>query len=356
VESGAWLDLCAATLLPSSGASAAARTGDAAGPRLLQLRLTTETAFDGGSCVAVLVAAPRPSPGLLDSSRPQQQQEAPQQQREEGQQVEAEGEGEGGAEDAAPGALQSARLFDLQLPLPRGAGALAVECVACWPAAPGGAAPALALVLRAAPGGGGAPRACAALALLPPPRDDGGGAGAAPGGPDAAAAEALVAALSPATVRPGAPAPPRVVRASAPPGAAGGGWQRWRWLVPPECLDGAAAIRGVDVAAAAAGGRAGWERAAAAAAAGAPPGAAALLGGRAAPGGTRAPRRQPIPGWARRSLPAPTWEVPPPFPSRPPAARLPVADRHPPPPVAHPAGELRIESLGSGSGGGGGGA
>ena len=211
VDGAPYLDLCSTSLLPSGGAAAPApAVGEgAAADGALRLQLTTEDAYEGGSCVAVALEGAAAAPAAA----------------------------QGGGRPQPLRAV--ALLWALDLPLPP-QGGLAVEAVVKQQQPPP-------LQQGAQQGGGGrrAPAPALALVLY---LDGGARALALPLGPAGAAAAAALGAG-------GAPAE-AVGAGEGSPSAAGGGWQRWAWRVPARQLRGARGISGVDVAvsAAAAGG------------------------------------------------------------------------------------------------------
>ncbi|GBF97611.1 hypothetical protein Rsub_10747 [Raphidocelis subcapitata] len=226
VDPRPWLHLASTQLLPTGGGGDAIEVPDGA-PRLL-LRLTTQTAYEGGSCIAALLEPRQPQPlqgPPLQPRRPQphpcpQPPQQPQQPQQRQQLLSP-------RPPQLPGAVapsQEARLFELAVPLPPCKGLL-VECVArahC---------PLVrqALVFELAAAGR------VTLPLQPPGADA--AFGAAPG---------------------------VQISAAGAPEDAGGGWERWSWRVPGARLAGAPPDA--------------WARAAAAAAAASPAGALALIG------------------------------------------------------------------------------
>jgi hypothetical protein len=194
-------------------------------PRLL-LRLTTQTAYEGGSCVVALLK-PQQLKGPLHPQR---------------------GAAVTWEQDSRIQGFNEAQLMDLSVPLAPGKGLL-VECTArllCCPLVR------LALVLQLAAGHGSAARV--ALLMDSPGAGVASRGGAAPG-----------------------PAGDAWVSPGGPPEDAGGGWRRWSWSVPGARLEGAAVIRGCIVAAWVKGGA--WAAAGAAAAAESPAGGLLLIGG-----------------------------------------------------------------------------
>ncbi len=220
LDGRAWLHLSSTQLLPSAcvagggAASAAVEEGQAAAAApqrgRLRLQLTTETAFEGGSCVAVL---------LTPASQPQQQEDQQRQQQQED----------------GPSRVHAAQLYSWHLPVPPQTRSLKVECVAQITAGTAaGAEPLCALQLHFGHANGSGTGSSIALLMQP----------ASKKGNKHTAALAAALAGSGASIVLGADA-----SAACP-----GGWRRWRWRVSKELLGGAGAITGCSVAVAAAGG------------------------------------------------------------------------------------------------------
>jgi len=225
LQDRAWLHLSSTQLLPSAGST---RGGGAAAE--VQLQLTTETAFEGGSCVAVLLNYKAADQAAAVPADKQQQQAA---------------------------AVQMAQLCNLQLPLEHQT-ALSIECVARLGTSTSStpAPHALALILQLAaehPGSGSPAQHSIALLLLQPQSSSYSSNAAGASSPLATLLEnALTTGSESAAAAAAATAP---VLASLPvaiaAGAAAGSqvkWQQWQWELPAATLQGLTAITGCSVA------------------------------------------------------------------------------------------------------------